>query len=99
LREKITHFDHERIPERIVHARATGVHGYFELTTSLEQHSIARVLTEVGVKTAAQGRSVKVARWVTRSINYGIGLPGSLPWRPGVARRRSASTGQSAGEV
>ncbi len=32
LREKITHFDHERIPERIVHARATGVHGYFELT-------------------------------------------------------------------
>jgi len=29
LREKITHFDHERIPERIVHARATGVHGFF----------------------------------------------------------------------
>lgn len=37
LREKITHFDHERIPERIVHARATGVHGFFELTTSLKQ--------------------------------------------------------------
>ncbi len=32
LREKIMHFDHERIPERIVHARGTGVHGYFELT-------------------------------------------------------------------
>jgi len=32
LREKITHFDHERIPERIVHARGTGVHGFFELT-------------------------------------------------------------------
>src|SRR5450756_3075773 len=30
LREKITHFDHERIPERIVHARATGAHGFFE---------------------------------------------------------------------
>jgi catalase len=29
LREKITHFDHERIPERIVHARATGAHGFF----------------------------------------------------------------------
>jgi len=28
LREKITHFDHERIPERIVHARATGAHGF-----------------------------------------------------------------------
>jgi catalase len=35
LREKITHFDHERIPERIVHARATGAHGFFELTESL----------------------------------------------------------------
>ena len=33
LREKITHFDHERIPERIVHARATGAHGFFERTT------------------------------------------------------------------
>src|SRR5262249_19591912 len=30
LREKITHFDHERIPERIVHARGSGAHGYFE---------------------------------------------------------------------
>src|SRR5690349_771884 len=30
LREKITHFDHERIPERVVHARGMGAHGYFE---------------------------------------------------------------------
>src|SRR5471032_3149422 len=51
LREKITHFDHERIPERIVHARATGVHGYFELTASLKQYTTARVLTEEGEKT------------------------------------------------
>ena len=29
FREKITHFDHERIPERVVHARGTGAHGYF----------------------------------------------------------------------
>ncbi|MGN5643277.1 catalase, partial [Burkholderia multivorans] len=35
LREKITHFDHERIPERIVHARGSAAHGYFELTRSL----------------------------------------------------------------
>jgi catalase len=61
LREKITHFDHERIPERIVHARATGVHGYFELTTSLEQHTIARILTEVGVKTPVFTRISTVA--------------------------------------
>jgi len=51
LREKITHFDHERIPERIVHARGTGVHGFFELTASLKQYTTARILTEVGEKT------------------------------------------------
>jgi len=51
LREKIFHFDHERIPERIVHARATGVHGFFELTASLKQYTTAKILTEVGEKT------------------------------------------------
>src|SRR5258708_3256650 len=35
LREKITHFDHERIPERIVHARGSGAHGYFQVYESL----------------------------------------------------------------
>ena len=50
LRDKITHFVHERIPERIVHARATGAHGFFELTASLEQYTTARILTEVGEK-------------------------------------------------
>ena len=48
LREKINHFDHERIPERIVHARGAGAHGYFELTDSLEKFSKARVLSKVG---------------------------------------------------
>jgi catalase len=48
LREKITHFDHERIPERVVHARGTGAQGFFELTQSLEKYTTAKVLTEVG---------------------------------------------------
>jgi len=48
LREKINHFDHERIPERIVHARGAAAHGYFELTHSLEKFSKARVLSKVG---------------------------------------------------
>ena len=61
LREKITHFDHERIPERIVHARGTGVHGFFELTTSLKQYTFARVLTEVGEKTPVFTRISTVA--------------------------------------
>jgi catalase len=61
LREKITHFDHERIPERIVHARATGVHGFFELTASLKQYTTARILTEVGQKTPVFTRMSTVA--------------------------------------
>lgn len=61
LREKITHFDHERIPERVVHARGTGVHGFFELTTSLKQYTTARILTEVGEKTPVFTRFSTVA--------------------------------------
>ncbi len=61
LREKITHFDHERIPERIVHARGTGVHGYFELTASLQEHTTAKILTEVGKKTPLFTRFSTVA--------------------------------------
>ena len=61
LREKITHFDHERIPERIVHARATGAHGFFELTASLKRYTTARILTEVGEKTQVFTRISTVA--------------------------------------
>lgn len=51
MREKITHFDHARIPERIVHARGAATHGYFELTESLKEFTKAKFLTEVGKKT------------------------------------------------
>jgi catalase len=61
LREKITHFDHERIPERIVHARGTGVHGFFELTHSLQQYTTAKILTEVGETTPLFTRISTVA--------------------------------------
>ncbi len=61
LREKIFHFDHERIPERIVHARGTAVHGTFELTASLAEYTTAKVLTEVGEKTPVFTRFSTVA--------------------------------------
>lgn len=61
LREKITHFDHERIPERIVHARGTAAHGYFELTKSLAKFTRAKILTEVGEKTPVFTRFSTVA--------------------------------------
>ncbi|WP_442866967.1 catalase [Acidovorax sp. GBBC 3334] len=61
LREKITHFDHERIPERIVHARGSAAHGFFELTEGLEQYTTARILTETGKQTPVFCRFSTVA--------------------------------------
>ncbi|MCE4226204.1 catalase [Methylobacterium sp. C25] len=50
-REKINHFDHERIPERIVHARGTGAHGYFECTQSLADITRADLFQKKGQRT------------------------------------------------
>ena len=61
LREKIQHFDHERIPERIVHARGSAAHGFFELTDSLSDFTTAKILTEVGKKTELFTRFSTVA--------------------------------------
>ena len=61
LREKINHFDHERIPERVVHARGSAAHGYFELTESLEEFTTAKILTEVGKQTPVFTRFSTVA--------------------------------------
>ena len=61
LREKIQHFDHERIPERIVHARGSAAHGFFELTKSLAGYTRAKVLTEVGRRTELFARFSTVA--------------------------------------
>lgn len=52
LREKITHFDHERIPERIVHARGSAAHGTFKVyDSSLSKYTKARFLTDPGTET------------------------------------------------
>ena len=48
LREKITHFDHERIPERIVHARGSGAHGFFECYAPFSQHTKAAPFQAAG---------------------------------------------------
>ena len=61
LREKLFHFDHERIPERVVHARGTAAHGYLELTDSLADLTMAKVLGEVGERTPVFVRFSTVA--------------------------------------
>jgi len=51
LREKITHFDHERIPERVVHARGAAAHGYFQVYKSLSRYTKAAFLQDPSKKT------------------------------------------------
>ncbi len=61
LREKITHFDHERIPERIVHARGSAAHGVFELYESMAKYTKAGFLQNPGSKTPVFVRFSTVA--------------------------------------
>lgn len=61
MREKITHFDHERIPERIVHARGSAAHGYFELSESMAKYTKAGFLQNPGTKTPVFVRFSTVA--------------------------------------
>lgn len=51
FREKVTHFDHERIPERVVHARGYAAHGEFELYESMKEFTKAGFLQDPGMKT------------------------------------------------
>jgi catalase len=61
LREKLFHFDHERIPERVVHARGFGAHGYFETYQSLTDITSADIFKRKGEKTPAFVRFSTVA--------------------------------------
>ncbi|MEO7039756.1 MAG: catalase [Gemmatimonadaceae bacterium] len=61
LREKITHFDHERIPERIVHARGSAAHGYFECYEPMTEYTRAAPFKEAGKRTPVFVRFSTVA--------------------------------------
>ncbi|MDD4347020.1 MAG: catalase [Desulfitobacteriaceae bacterium] len=51
FREKVTHFDHERIPERVVHARGFGAHGEFQVYKSMQEFTKAKFLQDPAMKT------------------------------------------------
>lgn len=61
FREKITHFDHERIPERVVHARGTGAHGYFECYQDMSDLTMAKFLSAANKRTSVFVRFSTVA--------------------------------------
>jgi len=56
LIEKLAHFDRERIPERVVHAKGAGAYGYFEVTHDVTQYTRAKFLSEVGKRTEVFAR-------------------------------------------
>jgi catalase len=61
LLEKLARFNRERIPERIVHARGSGAHGYFEVTADVSAYTRARFLSQIGKRTAVFARFSTVA--------------------------------------
>ena len=61
LREKISHFDHERIPERVLHARGSGAHGIFKLYKPLIDVSKAQFLNDTEIETPVFARFSTVA--------------------------------------
>jgi catalase len=56
LLEKLGHFDRERIPERVVHAKGAGAYGYFEVTADVTKYTKAKFLSKIGKKTEVFGR-------------------------------------------
>lgn len=51
LLEKLAHFNRERVPERVVHAKSAGAHGYFEVTNDLSKYTKANLFSAVGKRT------------------------------------------------
>ena len=56
LLEKLAHFDRERIPERVVHAKGAGAGGYFEVTSDVTKYTMAKFLSKIGKRTEVFAR-------------------------------------------
>ena len=61
LLQKLAHFNRERIPERVVHAKAAGAHGVFTVTKDITKYTKAKIFSDVGKKTEMFGRFSTVA--------------------------------------
>lgn len=51
--DEISHFDRERIPERVVHAKGAGAFGYFEVTHDITKYTSAKVFEKIGKRTVS----------------------------------------------
>jgi hypothetical protein len=92
LREKIFHFDNERVPERVLHARGLAAHGYFELTDRFSDLTTALVLNKVGERTPVFTRFSIVAG-NRGSADPARDVQGSLQARVGLGARATCADG------
>jgi hypothetical protein len=98
LREKIMHFDHQRIPERVVHARGAGAHGTFRLSRSIDNLTCASILSDTGTDTpsrslpgAKDGMSSRPAALPSMLPAWSLRHPPTEP-SPSPSLKRSACT-------
>ena len=61
--DEMSHFDRERIPERVVHAKGGGAFGYFEVTHDISKYCKAKIFNKVGKKTPCLVRFSTVGKW------------------------------------
>ncbi len=68
--DEMTHFDRERIPERVVHAKGAGAFGYFEVTHDISQYCKAEVFDTIGKKTPVAVRFSTVGKMCLQELRW-----------------------------
>jgi catalase len=92
MREKVTHFDHERIPERVVHARGTAAHGFFQVYESQAALTMAAPFQDPQVQTPVFVRFSTVAGSRVASPSNSTPRMGSGTWWATTCRCSSSRT-------
>lgn len=73
--EEMAHFDRERIPERVVHAKGAGAFGYFEVTHDITKYSKAKVFSGIGKKTNVAVRFSTVGKFPWNFLMMMVNVP------------------------
>lgn len=72
--DEMSHFDRERIPERVVHAKGGGAFGYFEVTHDVTKYCKAKIFEKVGKKTPCLVRFSTVGKWMYQTLDEKLKL-------------------------
>ena len=72
LIDRIAHFDRERIPERVVHAKGAGAHGFFEVTNDVTKYCRAKFLEKIGKRTPVFLRFSTIGTWSATTLQFSL---------------------------